>query len=80
MYVELPNFMIFTLKNQAPDFFHISRCSAQILHSQIVPSASDPLAVVPNAELNREVSEELREFGDVVEDCLEPLSMSMTII
>ena len=23
-----------TLKNQAPDFFHISRVSAQILHSQ----------------------------------------------
>ena len=25
-----------TLKNQAPDFFQISRCSAQILHNQTV--------------------------------------------
>ena len=31
-----------TLKNQAPDFFQISRCSAQILHNQTVKVSPPP--------------------------------------
>ena len=52
-----------TLKNQAPDFFHISRCSAQILHSQIMvpsPWSADPeeLELPNNAVLINEVIDE----------------------
>ena len=40
-----------TLKNQAPDFFQISRCSAQILHNQTVkfsPPSPPVLTEFPN--------------------------------
>ena len=65
---------LLTLKNQAPDFFHISRCSAQILHSQMVEGASPlppSLEAEPppnSAELIKEVMEEDMEDEEVKED------------
>jgi hypothetical protein len=52
---------ILTLKNQAPDFFHISRCSWQILHSQInstdPPDPTDPAPTT--ADINDVIDEDL---------------------
>ena len=53
-----------TLKNHAPDFFHISLCSAQILQSQILSfPSSGALAPInpPIVEVNIEVTEELED-------------------
>ena len=53
-----------TLKNHAPDFFHISLCSAQILQSQILsfPSSGAPAPINPPiVEVNNDVTEELEE-------------------
>ena len=65
--------ILLTLKNQAPDFFHISRCSAHILHSQIVDDASWwSLEAEPcppkRAELINEVIEEDMDEEEAKED------------
>ena len=56
-----------TLKNHAPDFFHISLCSAQILQSHILSLPSSwALAPIspPMVEVNKEVTEELEDIED----------------
>ena len=57
--------VILTLKNHAPDFFHISLCSAQILQSHILSFPSSwGLAPIspPIVEVNKEVTEELEDI------------------
>ena len=56
------------MKNQAPDFFHMSLCSAQILHNHTkalsLPSAPGLEGFPIKAEVNNEVMEEDNEDDD----------------
>ena len=58
-----------TLKNQAPDFFQISRCSAQILHNQTVkvsPPSPPALTEFPmSADVKIDVIDEDNAEEDV---------------
>jgi len=57
------------LKNQAPDFFQISRCSAQILHNQTVkvsPPSPPALTEFPmSADVKIDVIDEDNAEEDV---------------